>query len=258
MSYSVGQVAALAGVTVRTLHHYDEIGLLTPGDRSRAGYRRYGEDDLQRLQEIMFYRELGFSLDEITDLVHDPHADTDAHLRRQHELLVGRLARVRRMVEAVEKAMEAHTMGISLTPEERFEVFGDFDPAVHADEAQERWGESDAFKQSARRTAAEHQGRLAHDQGRGRRRHSCVRRRDDQRRDAGLVGRDGSWRNGIVSTSGAGSTTARPTCIAAWATCTSRILASRRRTTRWPRGSRCLCGTRSWPMLRAGVRRLEA
>jgi DNA-binding transcriptional MerR regulator len=154
MSYSVGQVAALAGVTVRTLHHYDEVGLLTPGDRSQAGYRRYGEDDLQRLQEIMFYRELGFSLDEITDLVHDPHADTAAHLRRQHELLVERLARVRRMVEAVEKAMEAHTMGISLTPEERFEVFGDFDPAVHADEARERWGESDAFAQSARRTAA--------------------------------------------------------------------------------------------------------
>jgi DNA-binding transcriptional MerR regulator len=154
MSYSIGQVAALAGVTVRTLHHYDEIGLLTPGDRSPAGYRRYGEDDLQRLQEVMFYRELGFSLDEITDLVLDPHADTAAHLRRQHELLVERLTRVRRMVEAVEKAMEAHTMGISLTPEERFEVFGDFDPAVHADEARERWGETDAFKQSARRTAA--------------------------------------------------------------------------------------------------------
>jgi len=154
MSYSVGQVAALAGVTVRTLHHYDDIGLLTPGDRSRAGYRRYGEDDLQRLQEIMFYRELGFSLDEITDLVLDPHADTAAHLRRQHELLVERLTRVRRMVEAVEKAMEAQTMGISLTPEERFEVFGDFDPAVHADEARQRWGESDAYTQSARRTVA--------------------------------------------------------------------------------------------------------
>ncbi len=154
MSYSVGQVAALAGVTVRTLRHYDEIGLLPPGDRSPVGYRRYGDADLQRLQEIMFYRELGFSLDEITVLVHDPHADTAAHLRRQHQLLVRRLARVQRMVEAVEKAMEAHTMGISLTPEERFEVFGDFDPAVHADEAQERWGESDAFQQSARRAAA--------------------------------------------------------------------------------------------------------
>jgi MerR family transcriptional regulator, thiopeptide resistance regulator len=154
MSYSVGQVAALAGVTVRALHHYDEIGLLTPSDRTSVGYRRYGDADLQRLQEIMFYRELGFSLDEITNLVLDPHADAAAHLRRQHELLVERLARVQRMVEAVEKAMEAYTMGISLTPEERFEVFGDFDPEIHADEARQRWGDTDAFTQSARRTAA--------------------------------------------------------------------------------------------------------
>jgi MerR family transcriptional regulator, thiopeptide resistance regulator len=154
MSYSVGQVARLAGVTVRTLHHYDEIGLLTPDDRSGAGYRRYDDDDLQRLQQIMFYRELGFSLDEITDLVHDPDADPAEHLRRQRELLVGRLERVRRMVEAVDNAMEAYTMGISLTPEERFEVFGDFDPAAYEEETKQRWGESDAYQQSARRTRA--------------------------------------------------------------------------------------------------------
>jgi len=154
MSYSVGQVATLAGVTVRTLHHYDEIGLLTPADRSVTGYRRYDDEDLQRLQEIMFYRELGFSLEEITDLVSDPDANPTAHLRRQHELLLSRLERTRRMVEAVEKAMEAHTMGISLTPEERFEVFGDFDPAEYEDEARERWGETDPYRESARRTSA--------------------------------------------------------------------------------------------------------
>ena len=72
MSYSVGQVAGLAGVTVRTLHHYDEIGLLSPDGRSRAGYRRYGDADLARLQQIMFYRELGFALDEIAAMLDDP------------------------------------------------------------------------------------------------------------------------------------------------------------------------------------------
>ncbi len=72
MSYSVGQIASLAGVSVRTLHHYDRIGLLTPADRSGAGYRRYGDRDLRRLQQIMFYRELGFALSDITDLVSDP------------------------------------------------------------------------------------------------------------------------------------------------------------------------------------------
>jgi len=82
MSYSVGQVATLAGVTVRTLHHYDQIGLLPPGDRSRTGYRRYDEPDLQRLQEIMFYRELGFALEVIAALVNDPDIDPVEHLRR--------------------------------------------------------------------------------------------------------------------------------------------------------------------------------
>jgi DNA-binding transcriptional MerR regulator len=62
MSHTVGSVARLAGVTVRTLHHYDEIGLLTPSGRSDAGYRRYADPDLERLQRILFFRELGFGL----------------------------------------------------------------------------------------------------------------------------------------------------------------------------------------------------
>jgi MerR family transcriptional regulator, thiopeptide resistance regulator len=151
MSYSVGQVATIAGVTVRTLHHYDQIGLLAPGGRSRTGYRRYAEPDLQRLQEIMFYRELGFALEEIAALVNDPDIDPAEHLRRQHRLLTERLGRVRRMVEAVEKALEAHTMGISLSPEERFEVFGEHDPERYEDEVKQRWGETDAYKESQRR-----------------------------------------------------------------------------------------------------------
>jgi DNA-binding transcriptional MerR regulator len=154
MSYSIGRVAGLAGVTVRTLHHYDEIGLLTPGDRSRAGYRRYDEADLRRLQQVLFYRELGFALDEIAVMLDDPDTDQGEHLRRQHGLLVARRDRVQQMVAAVEKAMEADKMGISLTPEERFEVFGDNDPAQYADEAEQRWGETEAYKQSQRRTRA--------------------------------------------------------------------------------------------------------
>jgi DNA-binding transcriptional MerR regulator len=154
MSYSVGQVADLAGVTVRTLHHYDEIGLLSPGARSPAGYRRYGDADLERLQQIMFYRELGFALDEIAAMLDDPGTDPLAHLDRQHALLSARLERVRQMVEAVEAAMEASRMGIKLTPAERFEVFGDTDPTQYADEVEERWGNTDAYRQSHRRTSS--------------------------------------------------------------------------------------------------------
>jgi MerR family transcriptional regulator, thiopeptide resistance regulator len=150
---TVGTVARLAGVTVRTLHHYDEIGLLTPTGRSEAGYRRYSGADVERLQRILFYRELEFGLDQIRDAVADDGTEALDHLRRQHLLLQDRIARLRRLSDAVERAMEAHQMGINLTPAERLEVFGEFDPDQHADEVRERWGDTDAYRESARRTA---------------------------------------------------------------------------------------------------------
>ncbi|MET8830079.1 MerR family transcriptional regulator [Streptomyces sp. NPDC004610] len=154
MSYSVGQVAGFAGVTVRTLHHYDDIGLLAPSERSHAGHRRYSDADLDRLQQILFYRELGFPLDEVAALLDDPDADPQAHLRRQHELLTARIDKLRQMAAAVEHAMEARSMGINLTPEEKFEVFGDFDPDQYEEEVQQRWGDTDAYRESQRRAAS--------------------------------------------------------------------------------------------------------
>ncbi|MFL6094192.1 MAG: MerR family transcriptional regulator [Blastococcus sp.] len=149
---NVGELAALAGVTVRTLHHYDRIGLLSPSGRTAAGYRQYSPDDLDRLHQVLLYRELGFPLDEVATLLDDPSADPEAHLRRQYRLLRDRLERTSAMVAAVEKEMEARAMGINLTPEERFEVFGEHDPAQHEAEAEERWGETEAYRESQRRT----------------------------------------------------------------------------------------------------------
>ncbi|RBY96335.1 MerR family transcriptional regulator [Blastococcus sp. TF02-8] len=148
---NVGEVAALAGVTVRTLHHYDRIGLLSPSGRTAAGYRQYSPADLDRLHAVLLYRELGFPLEEVAALLSEG-ADPAEHLRRQHRLLRDRLERTQAMVAAVEKEMEAHAMGISLTPEERFEVFGEHDPAQYEAETQERWGETDAYAESRRRT----------------------------------------------------------------------------------------------------------
>ncbi|MFF8284043.1 MerR family transcriptional regulator [Streptomyces albus] len=154
MGHSVGQVAGFAGVTVRTLHHYDEIGLLVPSGRTAAGHRRYTDADLDRLQQILFYRELGFPLDEVAVLLDDPDADPVGHLRRQHGLLTARIARLKEMAAAVERAMEARKMGVNLTPEEKFEVFGDFDPDVHQEEAERRWGGTAAWRESQRRAAS--------------------------------------------------------------------------------------------------------
>ncbi|MBH5335726.1 MerR family transcriptional regulator [Streptomyces pactum] len=155
MSYSVGQVARFAGVTVRTLHHYDEIGLLRPGGRNHAGHRRYSDADLDRLQQILFYRELGFPLDQVAVILDDRSAGAGPmeHLRRQHALLTGRIEQLQRMAAAVESAMEARKMGIELTPEEKFEVFGDFDPEQYEEEAERSWGGTEAYRESRRRTA---------------------------------------------------------------------------------------------------------
>ena len=138
VSYSLSQIARLAGVTVRMLHYYDEIGLSSPAQRSGSGQGGYGGQELRRLQRILFYREFGFSVEDITDLVNDPDAEPAEHLRRQHQLLTARLERTNRLVEAVEMTMEAEKMGISLSPAERLAVFGHYDPQQHGDEPPER------------------------------------------------------------------------------------------------------------------------
>jgi MerR family transcriptional regulator, thiopeptide resistance regulator len=153
MGLTVGQVARRAGLTVRTLHHYDEIGLLSPSGRTAAGYRSYAEPDLERLQRIMCYRQLGFALHDIHEILDDPTAQAIDHLRRQHELLTQRIADLQDMVAAVELQLEARLMGINLDPDELLEVFGDFNPAEHAEEVQERWGDTDTYAESQRRTS---------------------------------------------------------------------------------------------------------
>ena len=149
---AVGQVARLAGITVRTLHHYDEVGLLTPSGRSPSGYRLYDRSDVERLRRILGYRDLGFGLDEIAVLL-DDGSDAMTHLRTQHRLLTERLARVRRTLDNVEKMMDAQDNGIRLTPAEILEVFGDDDPTRYADEVTQRWGSNDAYAESHRRTS---------------------------------------------------------------------------------------------------------
>jgi DNA-binding transcriptional MerR regulator len=154
--YSVGEAARLAGVTVRTLHHYGEIGLLVPAGRSAAGYRQYSDADLDRLARILYYRELDFSLEDIATMLGDgaPNgASVSEHLARQHKLLSERLRRTQAMVASIEREMEARMTGNPLTPEQKLEIFGaDYDPSWEA-EAEQRWGSTAAWKESQRRTA---------------------------------------------------------------------------------------------------------
>ncbi|MGP9844603.1 MerR family transcriptional regulator [Brachybacterium sp. 107] len=165
---TVGRVADLVGVSVRTLHHWDGVGLVRPGGRSWSGYRLYGADDVARIHRVLVYRELGLALAEIGRILDDPSVDPREHLHRQRTLLQERIRRLEKTARAVDEMIErtdmtheksttnatgtTGTTGTSLSPEEQARIFGtDWDPA-YEDEARERWGGSDAWKQSAART----------------------------------------------------------------------------------------------------------
>ena len=147
---TVGQVAEQFDVTVRTLHHYDEIGLLTPSDRSRAGYRLYTVEDLTRLQHVVVYRRLGFALEEVALLLDHPDSVAQ-HLRRQRAAVLSRLDDLRELVVAIDRALEREMNDQPVTAEDMKELFGD---GFHdsQDEAEQRWGDTDAWKQSQQRT----------------------------------------------------------------------------------------------------------
>lgn len=148
----IGEVARAAGVSVRTLHHWEEVGLVVPAGRGPNGYREYGERDVARVRSVVAWRELGLSLDDIRLLLNDG-VTTDL-LEQQHALLTEEADRVVARRDAVRRALEGRRMGIELDPAEAREVFGDRDPGEHADEVEERWGGSDAYAESHRRTSS--------------------------------------------------------------------------------------------------------
>ncbi|MBO0679822.1 MerR family transcriptional regulator [Mycolicibacterium sp. S2-37] len=151
---TVGAVAGLTGISVRTLHHYDHIGLVVPSVRTAAGYRGYTDADIERLHLVLVYRSVGLPLDEIRTLLDDPHADVGAHLQRQLGVLRAHAETLSHTITAVEKLMNAHRNGIALTAEEQVEIFGTTAfGEEYAAEAQQRWGDTDAWRQSRHRTA---------------------------------------------------------------------------------------------------------
>jgi DNA-binding transcriptional MerR regulator len=103
--YTVRQLAEMAGISVRTLHHYDHIGLLRPGDRTHAGYRLYAADDLLRLQQILFYKELDFSLEDIRQILDAPGFDRVAALQSHRRMLQRRGERLDQLIRTIDKTI---------------------------------------------------------------------------------------------------------------------------------------------------------
>ena len=150
---TIGDVARFAGVTVRTLHHYDHIGLLRPSERRENGSRGYTDADISRLQQILAYRELDLGLEEIRQLLDEP-GDAAAALRGARRRVTDHMLRLQRIADSLDAAIEAETKGTNMTPEEKLQAFGDFDPDEYAGEAEERWGGTDAYAESLRRSGS--------------------------------------------------------------------------------------------------------
>jgi len=144
--YTVKKLAKAAGVSVRTLHHYDRIGLLKPSIRTAVGYRLYGEGELLRLQQILFYKELDFGLKEIAALINRPDFDLIDALEGQKKLLKARRKRIDRLLSTLDKTI-LHIKGkIKMNYEDLYEGLPKEQAAAWRKEALEKW--PDQVKQS--------------------------------------------------------------------------------------------------------------
>lgn len=155
-TWTVGPAARLVGATVRALHHYEAVGLVRPSGRTPAGYRVYTEADLDRLRQVLVWRELGFGLDAVPALLEGGAADRLGRLRAQLDAVAQRIDRLQQVRAALEQEVTAMSGGPRLTQEEKRALFGDAwteHEQEWAQESEQRWGETDAYRESQRRTA---------------------------------------------------------------------------------------------------------
>lgn len=150
MRYTVKQLATLAGVSVRTLHHYDHIDLLKPSDTGANGYRYYDAEALYRLQQILFYRELRFGLDEIRDLLGDPDFDLERTLHDHRQALHDEIARLQRLIDTVDQTIQQLHGEIPMSDKKMFASFSKEQEAEYAEQAAQRW-DRDEVQQSYKR-----------------------------------------------------------------------------------------------------------
>ncbi len=145
----VREVATLTGISVRTLHYYDEIGLLIPEKSTVSGYRHYSEHDLERLQQILFFKNVGFSLKEIKQMIGVPDFNQFEALQLHRKMLMKKRDHIDTLIKTVSKTIEHQKGEISMTKEERFSGFN-FSKNEYEKEARERWG-NEAVDKSQRK-----------------------------------------------------------------------------------------------------------
>jgi DNA-binding transcriptional MerR regulator len=143
----------MAGLSARALHHYDSIGLVSPAERNAAGYRLYGEEELLRLQQVLFYRELGLELGEIRRILDEPGYDRIGSLEAQARQLKAKAERLSRLALTVDRTIGRLKGETMLSDEQLYEGFAKDEVESIKREAAERWGATEAYAESKKRMA---------------------------------------------------------------------------------------------------------
>ncbi len=141
MAYSVAELAGIAGITVRTLHYYDQIGLLRPSRRGPNGYREYGDEAIIPLQQILFFRELGFSLNDIRAIVSSSDFDVLEALESHRALLLRKSERLSELLRTLDSTIRTLKEGAEMKSKEYYKGFNDDKVEEYREEVRRRWGE---------------------------------------------------------------------------------------------------------------------
>ncbi len=158
MPYRIKEVADYVGISVRTLHHYDRAGLLKPGSVTASGYRLYTDSELEKLQQIMFFRELGFGLRQIKEILDSPGFDRMQALAAQKILLLEKEKRLEAIIGLVEQTLDAVKGGIAMNKKDMFRAFDMSEIEKHqehyTEETRQKYGHTEAYKESQKKAAS--------------------------------------------------------------------------------------------------------
>lgn len=156
----ISEVAKLVGISVRTLHHYDEIDLLKPDKITESGYRLYSDKNLETLQQILFFKELDFPLKQIKEIIHCPSYNQVNALHLQRKMLLERKKRLEQMIVTIDKTIRHLKGEIVMSNKEKFAGFDFSKKNEYEAEARKRWGDEVVNKSRetlARKSQAEQQ-----------------------------------------------------------------------------------------------------
>ena len=157
MNYKIKETADIAGISIRTLHHYDQFGLVKPESSSPSGYRLYSDRDIEKLQQVLFFKELGFSLKETKEIINDKSFDKNKALKNHKELLLKKKKRLEEIIYSIDKTIEYIEGDKEIGKIEMFKAFNMDEIKKHQEkyfkETKQKYGESNAYAECEKKTA---------------------------------------------------------------------------------------------------------